>query len=88
MDEQGIVTLHIERRGFFSELAHKFFGRPRTSYVTLEQFGSFLWKQMNGERSIYELAKRLKETFGDEAEPLYERLVPYMQMLYRMGYVE
>lgn len=88
VDEKGIVTLHIERQGVSAGLAQKLFGRSRISHVTLEQFGSFLWRQMNGERSIHELAKRLGEQFGDEAEPLYGRLVAYMQTLYRLGYVE
>lgn len=87
-DEQGVVTLHVEHRGIFAKLTQKFLGKPRISHVTLERFGSFMWQQIDGERSIYELGKGLRKEFGDDAEPLYERLVPYAQTLYRLGYVE
>ena len=42
---------------------------------------SFLWKRINGERTVGQLAQQLKEQFGDQAEPLYDRLVKYMQIL-------
>ena len=88
VDEQGIVTLHIEHRGMFAVLAQKLFGKPRISHVTLERIGSFLWQQVDGQKSIFDLAKVLHREFGNEAEPLYERLVPYMQNLYQLGYLK
>ena len=38
-------------------------------------------KRINGERTVGQLAQQLKEQFGDQAEPLYDRLVKYMQIL-------
>ena len=37
--------------------------------------------RINGERTVGQLAQQLKEQFGDQAEPLYDRLVKYMQIL-------
>ena len=70
----------MENKGFYNWLAQKLFKRPRFSYIDLDEFGSFVWKQMDGKRTIY----------GDRAEPVVERLVKYFQILYRnhfIGYV-
>ena len=47
----------------------------------------FLWKRINGERTVGQLAQQLKEQFGDQAEPLYDRLVKYMQILHNNEFI-
>ena len=49
----------------------------------LADFGSFVWQQMDGSRSIYEIGQLVKVQFGEKAEPLYDRLSQYFQTLYR-----
>lgn len=80
-DEKGIVTLEIENKGWANFLAQKLFKRPKISYVHLDEMGSFLWPILDGELSITELGKKVEERFGEEANPLYERLARYFQIL-------
>ena len=80
-DENGAVTLEIENTGFFNTVAQKFFKKPKISYVHLDENGSFLWPLLDGEKSILELGVFVKEHFGEKAEPLYERLAKYFQIL-------
>lgn len=80
-DEQGIVTIHMVHRGFYAAIAQKFFHTPRVSHIKLDEYGSFLWKEIDGKRTVGQLAQRMKEQFGQQAEPLYDRLVHYMQIL-------
>ena len=80
-DEYGAVTLEIENTGFFNKIAQKFFKKPKVSYVHLDENGSFLWPLLDGEKSILELGVFVKEHFGEKAEPLYERLAKYFQIL-------
>ena len=77
--EDGIVTIHMVHRGFYATIAQKVFHTPRVSHIKLDEYGSFL--RINGERTVGQLAQQLKEQFGDQAEPLYDRLVKYMQIL-------
>ena len=79
--EDGIVTIHMIHRGFYASIAQKFFHTPRVSHIKLDEYGSFLWKQIDGTRTVGQLALGMKEQFGDGAEPLYDRLVKYMQIL-------
>ena len=80
-DDQGVVTIHMIHRGFYAAIAQKFFHTPRVSHIKLDEYGSFLWKEIDGTRSVGDLALQMKERFGDGAEPLYDRLVKYMQIL-------
>ncbi len=77
----GIITLEIENKGIFNRIAQKLFSKPRISYIHLDIIGSFLWSRLNGKDNIIELGKCVEEQFGEEANPLYERLAKYLQIL-------
>ena len=80
-DEAGVVTIHMVHRGFYAAIAQKFFHTPRVSHIRLDEYGSFLWKELDGRRTVGELAQEMKARFGDGAEPLYDRQVRYTQIL-------
>jgi len=81
------VTIFIEHKGFFFWLTQKLFGKPRISQIHLDKMGNFIWPQIDGKKSIYEIARLVKQEFGEEAEPLYPRIVQYFQMLYSYGFI-
>ena len=74
-------------RGFYDRIAQKFFHTPRVSHIALDEYGSFLWKEIDGVQSVGALAQRMKARFGDDAEPLYDRLVKYMQILHNNEFI-
>lgn len=80
-EKDGIVTIHMVHRGFYAAVAQKVFHTPRVSHIDLDGYGSFLWKQIDGRRSIAQLAELMRGEFGKDAEPLYDRLVKYIQIL-------
>ncbi len=80
-DENGIVNLKIENTGIFNRIAQKLFKRPRFTTVHMEKYGSYLWPLIDGERTVMDLAQMQKEHFGEEVEPLYPRVVKYMQIM-------
>lgn len=86
-NEEGIVTLEIENKGFMNRLAQKLFKKPKTSFIHLDKTGSFLWPLMDGEKTIIDLGKEVDAQFGEEAHPLYERLARYFQILDSYGFV-
>ena len=87
-DEEGIVTLDIENTGFFNRVAQKLFKKPKVSHIHLDKLGSFVWPLIDGEKDIVALGVLVKEQFGEEAEPLYERLAKYFQILESYSFVE
>ncbi len=84
---EGNIEIRIENKGFFNWIAQKLFRRPRFSNIAFDEFGSFVWRQMDGEKSVYEIGKAVKEEFGEKAEPLYERLSRYIKILHDNHYV-
>ncbi len=80
-DDEGIVVLEVENTGAFNRIAQKLFKRPRVTKVHMEKYGSFLWPLIDGRRTVMELADLQKEQFGEEVEPVYPRVVKYMQIM-------
>lgn len=87
-DEHGIITLDIENKGFFNSVAQKFFHKPKISHIHLDEMGSFLWPLLDGEKDIIALGVLIKEQFGEKAEPLYERLAKYFQILDSYSFIQ
>ena len=86
-DEDGIVTLEIKNMGFVNRMAQKLLKKPEISYVHLDKVGSFVWNSIDGEKDLVEIGKKAKEHFGEKAEPLYERLSKYFQILESYNFI-
>ncbi|MBE7055472.1 MAG: PqqD family protein [Ruminococcaceae bacterium] len=85
--EDGSVTLEIENTGFFNTVAQKLFGKPKTSYVHLDKTGSFVWPLIDGKKDILSLGEDVRLKFGEDAEPLYERLAKFFQILESYNFI-
>lgn len=86
-DENGDVQIRRENLGFFNKIAQVVAKKPRFSYIELDDFGSFVWKQIDGKRTIYEIGQLVHDEFGDKAEPLYNRLVGFIRTLHENRFV-
>jgi hypothetical protein len=47
----------------------------------LDRIGSAVWLACDGESTVGDIGKRLKERFGDEIEPLWDRLAIFMRQM-------
>ena len=86
-NDDGAVILEVENRGVFNRIAQKLFKRPKISYIHLDENGSFIWPLIDGVRDITEIGKLVDEHFGEKAQPLYERLVKFFQILDSYGFI-
>lgn len=86
--DDGLITIEIDNKGFFNRLLQLIAKKPKVSYIHLESTGSFVWKQIDGKRDILAIGELVKEHFGKDAEPVYERLVKYFATLSNAGFVE
>jgi hypothetical protein len=85
--EDNVVVLEIENKGVFNTIAQKLFKKPRVSFIHLDPMGSFIWQSIDGTKNLILLADELKAEFGDDAEPLYERLSNYIRILDSYGFI-
>ena len=87
LNEKKLVEIEVQNKGFYNWLAQKLFKRPKVSYISLDEYGSFVWRQMDGQRTIYDISFLVKECYGEEAEPLLPRLTKFFQILYQNHYI-
>lgn len=83
-----LVTLVIPK--FKNEkFAEWFIPKSRSKYfqIHLDEIGSALWLEINGERSIAELGKMLEEKFGKRVHPPEETVTKFMSSLYNNRYI-
>ena len=80
-EKDGIVTINMVHRGFYHKLAQIVFKTPKISHISLDEFGSFVWLQIDGKRSVYDISLLVKDKFKEKAEPLYERIVKFFGIL-------
>lgn len=83
----GHIEVKVHNKGIINKIAQILFKKPKFSYIELDDFGTFVWECMDGQRSIYEIGVRVKERFGEKAEPLYPRLAQYMKTLHNNHFI-
>lgn len=79
--DDGKFYVRLENTGFYNKLAQILFKRPKYTSIELEEYGTFIWKYIDGENSIYDISGKVKEEFKDKAEPLYDRLCKYFRIM-------
>lgn len=87
-EENGMVVLKVEHRGFYAWVAQRWFHKPRWSTIRLDATGSYVWKQVDGQRNLYAIAAAVQSRFGEQVEPLYPRFWAFVHLLWRSGLVE
>lgn len=80
-DASGMIVLQVTRNGFFDKIAQKLFKVPRESSIKLDKHGSFIRNSINNSKSVYQIAQDVKSHFGKSADPLYDRLVAFINIL-------
>lgn len=79
--DDGNITLIIERNSLLEKILTFMFNTPGTITLDLDNLGSRVWSLCDGEKNIAEIGEIIKSEFGEEAEPIYERLVKFIQLL-------
>jgi len=54
---------------------------PLQTYKTLDDYGSFIFKQINGVNNVESIGKDLVEKYPEANDQLYERLLQYLHHL-------
>lgn len=87
INKDGVVELTVENKGVFNTIAQKIFKKPRFSFISLDKYGSFVWQNIDGKKSIYEIGQKLKEEHKEAGQQLYERLAKFIGILESNKYI-
>lgn len=86
--ENGLIDVLVPR--FTSKFAKKFFLKNLKSpyfRANLDEFGSYLWENIDGNRDVSTLIEIMKERFGSSIEPATERTLLFFYQLYKAGFI-
>lgn len=88
--EDGIVTVLQKQnhaiQNFLRKLKIKI---PLYKRTKLDKYGSFIFLQIDGEKTVEEIGKNLEAEYGEDTHPLYERLLMYLNHIHvNCNYIE
>ena len=83
VDENRIVTI-LEKQDhkiqrFFRKLKFKI---PMYKRTTLDEYGSEVFLQIDGDKTVKEIGDNLEKKYGEKVNPLYERLLIFLNHIY------
>jgi hypothetical protein len=86
--EKG-VTLLVPRLGrgrIARKIERLFRGKPYR--VNLDTVGSFVWRRLDGDATVAQIADAMHREFGERVEPVEDRLVTFLRTLERGRFVK
>lgn len=79
VDKDNIVTIlkkqdHKIQR-FFRKLKLRI---PEYEKISLDEYGSYVFSQIDGNKTVKDIGENLEAKYGDKVHPLYERLLLFL----------
>jgi len=86
--EDGLIVL-LKPKFKHPFLVRHLLPRMKNPYykIKLDEKGSYIWELCDGQLTVKELAKILKNKFGNELEPLYDRLSFFLHNLEKNRFI-
>lgn len=87
-NDEGLVTLILPK--FKSKIGKVFASKFKNPMyeVKLDAIGAFLWRECDGENNIYDISQDMLKEFGDDIEPVYERIKIFINMLKNLNAIK
>jgi len=87
-EESGVVILMPRYPTFAGRLMGKLLHRSTHVRLKLDSLGSAVWRLIDGRRDVRQIGEQINSVFGDVAEPVYPRLVEFLNILLRNKFVK
>ena len=79
VDKDNIVTILKKQdhkvQKFFRKLKFRI---PEYKKISLDEYGSWIFLQIDGKKNVKDIGERLEAKYGDKVHPLYERLLLFL----------
>lgn len=79
MDENQHITIHRPNQKWMEKITQKILHTPKVTHIELEEFGDFIWPLLDGKNTVFDIAVQVDQHFGENAAPLYDRLIKYLE---------
>ena len=79
ISNDGVVTISEKQDHWIQNLFRKLKIKiPNYKNIELDEYGSYVFLQIDGIRSVKEIGQCLEIQFGEKVSPLYERLLMFL----------
>ena len=79
IDGNGIVTILEKQDHKIQKIFRKLnFKIPMYKKISLDEYASFVFLQIDGNKSVEKIGETIHSFYGDDAHPLYERLLLFL----------
>lgn len=85
--DEDIVEIHVVNKGFFNKIAQIFFKKPKISRIKLDKYGSIVWKVIDDNKNIGQIADDVRKYFEDDENIFYERLIKFFHILNNNNFI-
>lgn len=79
--DEGLVQIIIQRNGVIDRIVRLILKTPKEMKIDFDAIGTCVWNAIDNKRNMQEIGDILKKEFGDQIEPVYERLGSHMNVL-------
>ncbi len=88
-EEEGLVVIAAPRfKGRLGKGLVQVLGKDQTYNLRLDEFGSFVWRSIDGERTLGEITDATIEHIDAEEETALHRLLMFLRSLQNVGAVK
>lgn len=79
VSEDGVVTILEKQNHKIQNLFRKLkFKIPMYKKMELDKYGSYIFLQIDGKKSVKDIGENLELKYGEEIHPIYERLLLFL----------
>ncbi|MGQ9819733.1 MAG: PqqD family protein [Candidatus Kapaibacteriales bacterium] len=87
--DDGLIDVYVPKfsSSFARKYLLKYFKNPFFR-ANLDEYGSYLWENIDGQKKVANLIDLMKERFGSAIEPATERTLLFFSQLYNAGFID
>ncbi len=63
-------------------------GKSQNFHIRLDEVGTFTWLAIDGERTVLDISRHLKEAFGEDFKEPEQRVSFFLGMMKKNGFIE
>lgn len=84
IDDRLIVTVRLRQDHWIQRLGRKLRIRiPEYRRISMDEYCSFVFQCIDEKRTVKEIGELMLDKFGEQANPLYERLLVFLNHIER-----
>ena len=79
--KDGSVVVDVEHKGVMARIAQKLGDSAKVTHVSFDEYGSALWKAIDGTRTVAQIISKMEKEFPEVGDEMQERVVNHLRTL-------